>query len=201
MSDEVTLCVECGRAFTWSDGEQRYYREHGLDRPKRCPACRAQRKAEARPGESGRIEPATETSRSSAQRQRDVGGISRVGRPRSGVGPTLVFGAATFAAAIALAAGLALGFALDGLLAWLIGITIVTLFAYGYDKAVAGSQHTRVPEKVLLALALAGGTVGAVVGMRWFHHKTAKTPFQVKFWLVVAVQVVVIVVYYLLIKR
>ena len=201
MSDEVIACIECGSAFTWSDGEQQYYRERGLDRPKRCPACRSRRKAEARPGESGRIEAATEASRSSAQGQREVGGGRHVGRPRSGVGATFRFGVATLAAAIALALVLALGLALDGLLSWLIAINIVTLSAYGYDKAVAGSEHTRVPERVLLALALVGGTVGAWVGMTLFHHKTAKAPFQRKFWGVVVVQVLLVVGYYVFIKN
>ena len=201
MSDEVMACTECGSAFTWSDGEQRYYRERGLDRPKRCPACRARRKAEARPADSGRIEPPPEVSRPSAQGQREVGGVSRVGRPRSAVGATFRFGVVTGAAAIALALLLALGLALDGLLSWLIAINIVTLLAYGYDKAIAGSEHTRAPERVLLALALVGGSVGAWVGMTLFHHKTAKASFQRKFWVVVVVQVILVVLYYAFLRK
>lgn len=39
-NDETIQCVRCGRHFTWSYGEQRYYHEHNLHRPKRCPQCR-----------------------------------------------------------------------------------------------------------------------------------------------------------------
>ena len=201
MSDEVIVCVECGRTFTWSYGEQRYYKEHGLDRPKRCPACRQQRKAEVRSGVHGWSLLATEVAESPAQRQPKVEGISRAERPRWVVRPAFRFGAVALAAAIVLAAVLALGFALDGLLSWLIGISVVTLLAYAYDKAVAGSERTRVPVKVLLGLALVGGTIGAWAGMQLFHHKTAKGSFQLKFWGIVAAQVVLVLVYYVFIQR
>ncbi len=46
MNDELITCQGCGRAFVWSYGEQRYYREHNLQKPKRCAACRQQRKRE-----------------------------------------------------------------------------------------------------------------------------------------------------------
>jgi uncharacterized membrane protein YsdA (DUF1294 family) len=124
-----------------------------------------------------------------------------VGRPRSGAGATFRFGVVTGAAAIALALVLALGLGLDGLLSWLIAINIVTLSVYGYDKAIAGSEHTRAPERVLLALALVGGTVGAWIGMTLFHHKTAKASFQRRFWAVVTVQVILVVLYYMVIKN
>ena len=45
MSDEQIICVKCGRPFTWSYGEQRFYAEHKLHPPKRCPACRPTRSA------------------------------------------------------------------------------------------------------------------------------------------------------------
>ena len=45
MGDEVIECLKCGRSFTWSSGEQRYFRERGLERPKRCPACREHMRA------------------------------------------------------------------------------------------------------------------------------------------------------------
>jgi len=90
--------------------------------------------------------------------------------------------------------------ALDWMQAWLLAITAVTLLTYGYDKMVAGSSATRVPERVLLTLALAGGTLGALLGMRLFHHKTSKESFLERFWLVVAVQIVVVAAWYLFLR-
>jgi uncharacterized membrane protein YsdA (DUF1294 family) len=48
---------------------------------------------------------------------------------------------------------------------------------------------------VLLALTLAGGTVGALAGMKWARHKTAKESFQMKLLVVVAVQFLLALVY------
>jgi len=107
------------------------------------------------------------------------------------IGYTLLPLGLAFAAAIALA----LGLNLDALLSWLISINVVTFGAYGYDKSIAGSKRTRVPERALLLLALAGGTIGAWLGMTVFHHKTAKTEFKLKFWLIVLVQIALIVAY------
>ncbi len=104
---------------------------------------------------------------------------------------------------LALVAALALTYSLSGLrwldplAAWLISMTLVTFVAYGYDKAVADSPRTRVPEWVLLALALAGGSLGALVGMRLFRHKTRKWQFQLQYWVIVLVQAVLIAGYYL----
>lgn len=87
--------------------------------------------------------------------------------------------------------------ALDWVQAWLLVITAVTILTYGYDKMVAGSGATRVPERVLLVLSFAGGTAGALAGMRLFHHKTSKESFLERFWLVVALQIVIIAGWYL----
>jgi uncharacterized membrane protein YsdA (DUF1294 family) len=114
--------------------------------------------------------------------------------------PVYRYGLVTFGLTIVLAAVLWLGVRLDVVLSWLMAITLVTFLTYGYDKAIAGSERTRVPEKVLLALALAGGTIGALVGMRIFRHKTAKGSFRAKFGLVIIAQILVLVVYYVLIK-
>jgi uncharacterized membrane protein YsdA (DUF1294 family) len=102
--------------------------------------------------------------------------------------------------ALAGAIALALGLSLDVLVSWLISINVVALLTYWYDKRIAGSNRTRVPEKVLLLLALIGGTIGAWLGMHLFHHKTAKASFQRRFWLIVAVQIALVVLYFVWLK-
>ena len=84
------------------------------------------------------------------------------------------------------------GYPLDGVQSWLIAISAVTFLTYGYDKVVAGSGRTRVPEKVMLAQVLVGGTLGGIAAMAFFRHKTSKERFQFKFWLAVLVQMAVI---------
>lgn len=83
--------------------------------------------------------------------------------------------------------------ALGLLVCWLISVSVVSLAAYGYDKAIAGSGLTRVPEKVLLGLALAGGTVGAALGMVLFRHKTRKRSFWGRLLVIAAAQAILAV--------
>ena len=43
--DKELVCCDCGQAFTFSTGEQRYFLSKGLSIPKRCKACRQKRRA------------------------------------------------------------------------------------------------------------------------------------------------------------
>ena len=45
MQDKVIVCKDCGQEFTFTVGEQEFYKEKGFDNePVRCPACRRARK-------------------------------------------------------------------------------------------------------------------------------------------------------------
>ena len=71
---------------------------------------------------------------------------------------------------------------------YLIGINAATLLAYAYDKSVAPRGWPRVPERVLHALAAAGGTPAALAGQWLLCHKRSKQPFQVRFWTIATAQ-------------
>lgn len=58
------------------------------------------------------------------------------------------------------------------LAAWLLVINLATFAVYGADKRRARRGAWRVPERTLLLLPLLGGSIGALLGMRVFHHKT-----------------------------
>lgn len=104
-----------------------------------------------------------------------------------------------FITAVALAAGLIYFLKWDWLVCWLISISVVTFGAYGYDKAIAGNDNRmRVPERVLLLLALAGGSVAAWIAMKVFHHKTIKGSFRRNFTIVVVAQIAIVVAYLLI---
>ena len=58
-------------------------------------------------------------------------------------------------------------------------INVVTFFVYGDDKRRAKKAGARrIPEKTLLLLAALGGSLGALAGMRVFHHKTRHWYFR-----------------------
>ncbi|MFC1812598.1 DUF1294 domain-containing protein [Thermodesulfobacteriota bacterium] len=85
--------------------------------------------------------------------------------------------------------------------AWLVSITLATFTAYGYDKIIAGSDWTRVPENVLLAVTFSGGTIGAIAGMMLFRHKTVSPRFRNKFWLVIVAQVLLVFIGYMWLRK
>ena len=58
------------------------------------------------------------------------------------------------------------------LLWYLAAVNLVTFTVYGVDKAKARRGAWRVPEKTLFRLPLLGGSVGALLGMLVFRHKT-----------------------------
>jgi uncharacterized membrane protein YsdA (DUF1294 family) len=75
---------------------------------------------------------------------------------------------------------------------YLIIITLITFFAFGWDKRLAKRGAHRMAESVLLFLTFMGGTFGALVGMTFFRHKNAKKTFIFKLVLVIAVQLAIV---------
>ncbi len=65
------------------------------------------------------------------------------------------------------------------LLAYLILINLYTWMMYGIDKWKALNGRWRIPEKVLLVIAAAGGSLGGLIAMKLFHHKTRKKRFSI----------------------
>ena len=65
------------------------------------------------------------------------------------------------------------------LLIYLLAMSVVTFVVYGIDKYKAKKNLWRIPEKVLILLAFIGGSLGALIGMGVFHHKTRKIKFKV----------------------
>jgi uncharacterized membrane protein YsdA (DUF1294 family)/cold shock CspA family protein len=78
------------------------------------------------------------------------------------------------------------------LVLWILALSVASFGIYGYDKSQAQSGGTRVPELILHLLSALGGSPGSFMAMRLFHHKTIKTNFQIVFWIIVAVQVVLL---------
>ena len=57
-------------------------------------------------------------------------------------------------------------------------INVVAFFVYGIDKWKSQHDRWRVPESMLLGLAAIGGSVGAWLGMKVWHHKTQHKKFK-----------------------
>ena len=61
---------------------------------------------------------------------------------------------------------------------YLLVINIATFFTYGIDKWKAKKSKWRIREVSLLALAVLGGSIGAWLGMKVWHHKTMHKKFK-----------------------
>ena len=61
----------------------------------------------------------------------------------------------------------------------LLAINLITFAVYGIDKVKAEEGKWRTPEATLIALAAAGGALGAFLGMQIFRHKTRKPKFYI----------------------
>lgn len=68
--------------------------------------------------------------------------------------------------------------------------SVVTFFAYAFDKSAARKGGQRTPETSLQFLSLIGGWPGGLVGQQLLQHKTRKASFQTTFWFTVAVNIV-----------
>ncbi|SEP65931.1 Uncharacterized membrane protein YsdA, DUF1294 family [Lachnospiraceae bacterium RM5] len=79
------------------------------------------------------------------------------------------------------------------LVIYFIIINLITFFIYGIDKYKAKKELWRIPEKVLISFAFFGGSIGALFGMKIWHHKTKKMKFIILVPLSLIIYVVAIV--------
>ncbi|MBR5258931.1 MAG: DUF1294 domain-containing protein [Eggerthellaceae bacterium] len=75
---------------------------------------------------------------------------------------------------------------------YLLAINVVTFAVYGIDKFKAKRGMWRIKEATLLGLAVAGGSIGAILGMYLFRHKTKKPAFTVGVPLIILAQAAVL---------
>ena len=78
-------------------------------------------------------------------------------------------------------------------LIYLVAINVVTFLIYGIDKWKAKRDKWRISEAALLGLAAIGGSIGAWLGMKVWHHKTMHKKFKYGIPLILAAQIALIV--------
>ena len=82
---------------------------------------------------------------------------------------------------------------MNGVDIYFIIINVVAFFMYGLDKYKAKHNQWRIPERALLGVAVFGGTLGAIAGMNFFHHKTKHAYFRYGLPAMLVVQILLIV--------
>ena len=79
------------------------------------------------------------------------------------------------------------------LLVYLLVINFIGIASMASDKIRAMEHRYRIPEAVLLLFAVVGGSIGSILGMFLFHHKTRKAKFRFGLPLILLVQIALII--------
>ena len=80
----------------------------------------------------------------------------------------------------------------ETLLYYLTAINVVTFLVYGIDKWKAKQGSWRISEATLLILAVIGGSIGALLGMKVWRHKTMHKKFKYGLPLILIIQIILI---------
>lgn len=78
------------------------------------------------------------------------------------------------------------------ILIYVLAINLITFLAYGIDKLKAKKNMWRIPEATLIWMAVVGGSIGAILGMKVWHHKTLHKKFKYGIPAITIIQIVLI---------
>ncbi len=88
------------------------------------------------------------------------------------------------------------------ILIYVAAVSAVTFIVYGIDKWKSKHDRWRIPESVLIGLAVVGGSIGAWLGMRVWRHKTQHNKFRygIPAILIAHILLVITIIYFLYIN-
>ena len=73
-------------------------------------------------------------------------------------------------------------------------LNLITFIVYGIDKYKARTGKWRISESTLLLLAIMGGSIGALLGIKVWHHKTMHKKFKYGIPLIILAQTLLSIV-------
>ena len=79
------------------------------------------------------------------------------------------------------------------ILIYLLLINVIAFIMYGADKSKAKKHAWRTPEATLIGVAVIGGSIGALAGMFFFHHKTKHIKFRLGLPVIFIAQIVAVI--------
>lgn len=85
------------------------------------------------------------------------------------------------------------------LVIYLVIINVLGFILMHADKKKSKKRRRRIPESVLLSIAVAGGSIGVMAGMEIFRHKTKHKRFFIGVPVTLIIQVALAAAFYLLI--
>ena len=82
------------------------------------------------------------------------------------------------------------------LITYVVIINLIGFLVMGMDKRRARKHAFRIPEASLFTIALIGGSIGSIIGMRYFHHKTRHWYFVYGMPFILILQIALLVFLY-----
>ncbi|WP_434311599.1 DUF1294 domain-containing protein [Hominifimenecus sp. rT4P-3] len=76
---------------------------------------------------------------------------------------------------------------------WLFFMNLLAFVAMGLDKWKAKHHRYRIPERILFLFVALGGSLGGMMGMAVFRHKTRRRKFQIGFPVLFFFQVILLI--------
>ena len=87
-------------------------------------------------------------------------------------------------------------FTIQSFIIYLIIINIITFLAMWIDKTKAKKGKWRISEPTLLGLGVLGGSIGGMIGMYTFRHKTKKKRFTIGMPAILIVEILIYFIYF-----
>lgn len=85
---------------------------------------------------------------------------------------------------------------LGALLLYLSGANIIAFVIMGIDKQKARKRQWRIPERTFWSLAIIGGALGVLIGMKSFRHKTKHRSFVIGMPILFVIHIVILLYLY-----
>ena len=76
---------------------------------------------------------------------------------------------------------------------YLITINLITFITFGVDKFKSIKKTWRIKESTLINLCIIGGSIGGLLSMYLFHHKTKHYSFYIGIPLIIIIQIILLV--------
>lgn len=86
-------------------------------------------------------------------------------------------------------------FSIQNIMIYLLAINLIAFLSMLIDKKKAKWGRWRIPENTLFLYAFLGGTVGSIIGMQVFRHKTQKSKFKFGMPALLVLQILAVVAF------
>lgn len=86
-------------------------------------------------------------------------------------------------------------FSIQNIVIYLLVINFIGFLSMWIDKKKAKYGRWRIPENTLFLYAFLGGTVGSIIGMQVFRHKTQKPKFKIGMPALLVLQILAVVAF------